>query len=298
MVKKSILGRIFGKKDMEAKGPQNKDSKGISSTTGTATMTKKGSNTLQGSRMTGAVKEPRLERDRPDIPVEEKKPEVMPIEPEILTRTERAATESKEKIDVIAKKMSVQEEASVKISDGIKGLSSVLSNIDQRIQEQTQQSFEIAKTVKTIPEMIKDLPESSRAGVELLHSISQILENQSSATAELGKRISDLPVVLTNLTDQINKDQTTREQERSVIKETVEVVKKSVQSVEEHNEQISKTQAENTKKIEDSFKKVQEDHHRQIGVLVEKSKITNRLIVFLILVILAGMIAIVASIAA
>lgn len=294
MVKKSILGRIFGKKDAGANRPQKKDSQGSSSTTGTATLTKKGPNTPPGSRMTGAVKEPRIERDRPDLPVEEAKP----IEPEILTRTERAATESKEKIDVIAKKMSVQEEASVKISDGIKGLSSVLSNIDQRIQEQTQQSFEIAKTVKTIPEMIQDLPESSRAGVELLHSISQILENQSSATAELGKRISDLPDVLTNLTDQINKDQATREQERSVIKETVDVVKKSVQSVEEHNEQISRTQAENTKKIEDSFKKVQEDHQRQIGTLVDKSKVTNRLMVFLILVILVGMIAIVASIAA
>lgn len=296
MVKKSILGRIFGKKDAEARGPQKKVSPGSSSGTSTATMTKKGPNTAPANRMTGTVQEPRVER--PDLPKEEKKPEVKPIEPEILTRTERAATESKEKIDVIAKKMSVQEEASVKISDGIKGLSSVLSNIDQRIQEQTQQSFEIAKTVKTIPEMIQDLPESSRAGVELLHSISQILENQSSATAELGKRISDLPDVLTNLTDQINKDQTTREQERSVIKETVDVVKKSVQSVEEHNEQISKTQAENTKKIEESFKKVQEDHQRQIGTLVEKSKVTNRLIVFLILVILVGMIAIVASIAA
>ena len=39
MVKKSILGRIFGKKDAGANRPQKKDSQGSSSTTGTATVT-------------------------------------------------------------------------------------------------------------------------------------------------------------------------------------------------------------------------------------------------------------------
>jgi small-conductance mechanosensitive channel len=300
MVKKSLLGRIFGKKGSRVEDSKKKAGSAKGSATGTATMTKdtKGSATDPAKK---AVLEGRFAKEgAPGAAVEpgDGKPGKEHVhEPEILSREEKEASESREKIDVIAKKMSSQEEASIKISDGIKGLSGVLSNIDQRLQEQTQQSFEIARTVKTIPEMMKDMPESQRAGIELLHSITQILENQSSATFELGNKISDLPKVLNNLTEQINKDTETRTEERADFKESVDTMKQSIGKLEERNRELNKSQVESTKKIVDSFKNVQDDQQRQIGTLVEKNRVTNLLMIFLIFVILGGMIAIVALLA-
>lgn len=304
MVKKSLLGRIFGKKNAESRSLKKKSDSPAGSTTATATLPPKGKPPLPGDRGAGGGNDKQLKeqggvltkeppKDKSDKQASGKQDEAV-LEPEILTRTERVATESRDKIDVITRKMSSQEEASIKISEGIKGLSGVLSNIDERLQEQTQQSCEIAKTVKTIPDMIKDLPESSRAGIELLHSISKILETQSTATFELGNKIADLPNVLNNLSERIDKDAENRTQERNAIKDTFGVMKNSIDRLDERNRALSKSQLDNTKKIVDSVKHIQTEHKDQIRALIDKSRVTNRLILILGLLIIAGLITVAA----
>lgn len=314
MVKKSFLGRFFRKKETESKkAKKSVESKG-SYGVGTATATKRGDSPPLSGRTGSPVREGRVDErkdhaferrmkvtasPKPDELKKEKPepPEIKKnkaVEPEILTGVAKVASESHEKIDVIAKKMTAQEEVTVKISDGIKGLSSMLNNIDQRLEEQTQQSTELVRSVKSIPEMMKDLPESSRAGVELLQTISQILENQSRATVELGSKIHGLPDLLTQLSGKIDREADERAAERSVIKESfdesVGVLKSSITDLEQRQEVLGKTQGENTKMIVDSFKTIQKGQQDQINRLIEKNRMTNRLIFILLLIVAAGIV--------
>ncbi|MFH2001324.1 MAG: hypothetical protein ABIK28_16700 [Planctomycetota bacterium] len=329
MVKKSFLGRFFGKKKEESKQTKPKEeAKAAGQTVSTATATlplKKESPPLtQRIQHPQANAEERKVQRGPSTdkqpptrvqqsperssdpraqsggngkqPVKDKKTGAPILEPEILSRTAKMASESRDQIDVIARKMTTQEEVSIKISDGIKGLSNVLNNIDQRLEEQSQQSFEIARTVKTIPEMIEDLPESSRAGVELLHSISKILENQSAATKDLGKQISGLPEALSSLKEQIDKDVDERARDRNMVQETVESMKSSLDHLEERNTKLGKQQEESTSILVESLKKSQMEHQRQIDALMEKNLSTNRLLLYLLYVVVIGLIIIVSII--
>ena len=306
MVKKSLLARLFGKKEAgeteSKKNPKKSLGKPGISATGTATLPKK----EEGSRITGMRDKDRFQQDkergtvkptgRKDGSANEDRGKGKPpaLEPEIHTPPGKVTERHEKKMDVIAEKMSAQEEVSVKISDGIKGLSSVLSNIDQRLEEQTQQSCELAKTVKIIPEAMKDLPESSRAGLELLQTISQILENQSKATANLGSQVAGLPDVITRLNEKMDHDAADRVEDRAAFKESfkdsVSAMNASIKELEKRQSKIDKNQFENTKKIVDHFRTVQKDQQRNVRDLIQKSKLTNTLVAVLILVIVAGLV--------
>ena len=329
MEKRSFLGRLFGKREPPAKQGAKETKGGGAKGGGTATLPRSQGKTMgktarreggpersatkgqgagaasKGPVGSSGVKPPASETIKeagaggggktvPDR--EARKPSVpsKPIEPEILDPSAEAISTSREKIDVIAKKMTVQEEMTIKISDGIKGLSSILSNIDQRLEEQTQQSYEMVRTVKTIPEVLKDLPESSRAGVELLQAISQILENQSLATAELGHRIAGLPDLLQNLGERMEEENRERQEERSTFKESVETVKKAMEQLDKRHQDLSHEQETNTRKLIQSVRTIQSEYQNQVNRLVEKNRMTNRLILLMIFILAAGMVSIVA----
>ena len=230
---------------------------------------------------------------------EPKLPEPKLVEPEILTRTAQAATESREKIDVIAKKMSAQEEVTIKMSDGIKGISGILSNIDQRLDEQNKQSTELVRSVKNIPEMMKDLPESSRAGVELLQAISQVLENQSQATAKLGEQLAGIPGTLNKLNERIDTEAQHRAKEREALTSnfdsSVKTMKSSLGELEKRQVSLAKVQVDNTKKLVTSLKSIQEAQNSQIGRLIEKNRMTNRLMAVLVFVVVVLLVAFLAT---
>jgi len=323
MVKKSFLGRLFGKKCTDKKVTKKNDGTSGKPGGGTATLTKDGKGPLS-SRVNKAEKDGRFDRkeeklvtdkrvtsmktpkpEEPNKRSADKKvePPPKPIEPEILTKNknEKVNSDNHKKIDVIAKQMSQQEEVTIKMSEGIKGISSVLSNIDQRMEEQNQQSTELIRSVKKIPDMMKDLPESSRAGVELLQTIGQVLENQSKATADLGKKISGIPDILENLNKKIIQESDDREKERVIIKDSfncsvdamklsMKGVKTSMDDLEKKQQVIVKSQDKNTQTLVNTFKKLQVEQNSQINRLIDKNRMTNKLIAAAILIIVTGLV--------
>lgn len=92
-----------------------------------------------------------------------------------------------------------EEELRSTIQQGLQGINSVLDGIDRKIDRQQKTSEELVVSVRQIPDIIKDSPDASKAGLELLARISTVLENQGRATADLLAKMNDLPSTVEQL---------------------------------------------------------------------------------------------------
>ena len=165
MTIKSFLGKLLGtESSAKKKGVSLKDKgKGAGATATLEPKSRKPSPQPKGGGVAvkekpQAVKEPPLGKPA-DKPLEKTVPKPPPapgmksgrIEAEILPDDERVNDEGKDTLNVIANKVTRQEEMSLNISKGLKGLSSVLGDMNTKIEEQTKQSTQLVSTVKTIP---------------------------------------------------------------------------------------------------------------------------------------------------
>jgi hypothetical protein len=212
---------------------------------------------------------------------------------EILQSDEKVNDEGASEFKVITKKLSEQEEASVKISQGLKGLSSVLGDIDERLKENTRTGNELVSTVNTIPEMLKDLPESSRAGLELLNSISQIMDNQSRDVEALGGKVTDFSKVVNDLGSKIEKDARSRTSDVKTFERSIGGVRESVTGLSEQQTKSNERQAGEIKSLARALKKTNEMQDERISSVAGRMKVMNWLVVILMLVIVAGIVAVV-----
>lgn len=215
------------------------------------------------------------------------------IEAEILPEDEKVNDEGKDTLNVIANKVTRQEEMSMNISKGLKGLSSVLGDMNSKIEEQTKQSTQLVSTVKTIPEMLKDLPDSSRAGLELLNSISQIIDQQNKAVVDLNSKIANLPDVMGDLAGKVESDVRERRNDVSLLQKSLGDMRGSVQQFSKEQNQISKKHDENIKVITSQLNKVSYDQQNRVDSLMGRMKMMNRMVIFMIIVIIVGLVAMV-----
>jgi len=286
MVKKgSIFKRMFGKKTVDrSKSP----SKPGHSATATATKTKKPA---------PAAKGPDIKAQRGGVKVEPETPKIpkTPVRPEILPTDEKVKDAGTTRFEVITEKLSQQEEASVKISQGLKGLSSLLGDIDERLQEQSKTSNELVTTVKTIPEMMKDLPESSRAGLELLNTISVIMDQQSQGVQDLNSKVSNFSKVVTDLGDKLESDAKERTGEVQLFNKSLGSVKETMSAISEQQSKVNEKHATNIKEMATTLKKSSDDQQQRVDNIIARMKVMNGLVIFLIIVIILGLVAVVLS---
>jgi len=285
MVKKgSIFKRIFGKKTVDrGKGPL-KPGPGA---TATATKSKKPASSPAAAR-------PDVKAERGGVKVEPQKPNDA-VKPEILQSDEKVKDTGTTRFEVITEKLSQQEEASLKISKGLKGLSSLLGDIDERLQEQSKTSDELVTTVKTIPEMIKDLPESSRAGLELLNTISVIMDSQSQGVKDLNSKVSNFSKVVGNLGDKLESDAKDRTEEVQLFHKSLGTVKETMTEISEQQSKVNEKHATNIKEMATTIKKSSDDQQDRVDSIIARMKVMNGLVIFLIIVIILGLVAVVLS---
>lgn len=283
MVKKgSIFRRMFGKKTVErSKSPL----KPGQTSTATATKAKKPAPAAAG---------PDIKAQRGGVKVEPEKTRT-PVRPEILSSDEKVKDAGTTRFEVITEKLSQQEEASLKISNGLKGLSSLLGDIDERLQEQTKTSNELVTTVKTIPEMMKDLPESSRAGLELLNTISVIMDQQSQGVKDLNSKVSSFSKVVTNLGDKLESDAKERTGEVQLFNKSLGTVKETMTAISEQQSRVNEKHASNIKEMAQTLKKSSDDQQERVDSIISRMKVMNGLVIFLIIVIILGLVAVVLS---
>jgi len=281
MVKKgSIFRRMFGKKTVERSKTPLKPGQ---TATATATKTKK-----------PAPAGPDIKAQRGGVQVEPQNAKT-PVRPEILPSDEKVKDAGTTRFEVITEKLSQQEEASLNISKGLNGLSSLLGDIDERLQEQTKTSNELVTTVKTIPEMMKDLPESSRAGLELLNTISVIMDQQSQGVKDLNSKVSNFSEVVTNLGGKLESDAKERTGEVQLFHKSLGTVKETMTELSAQQTKVNEKHATNIKDMAQTLKKSSDDQQERVDSIISRMKVMNGLVIFLIIVIILGLVAVVLS---
>jgi len=241
-----------------------------------------------------------LENKKMGLPVEEEEKKAppaeesaKPVESEIVDKEEGVVDEGGSKLEVITRKLTEQEEMSLKISQGLKGLTSHLGEISDKLEEQTKKSTELVTTVQTIPDKLKDLPESSRAGLELLKTISRTMESQSKSVENLNGKISGLSNVMNDVAGKMENDSRERVEEVQVFQESIGTVKDSITELSDQHSTSTEEHSQNIRSIATVLKKVSEENQSQVEGLLGRQKTMNRLVIFLIFVIIAGLVAVV-----
>lgn len=303
MVKKgSFFKRIFGMSTTEEPQKKSGDGKTAARTgTATATMDKPktttkpaGMKTAEPSKTTQTVKTtgPATATDPAKKPEPAKDSSV---KPEILDADEKVVDKKEQKLEVISEKLTQQEEASIKINKGLKGLSSLLTDIDDRLKEQSKTSTELVTTVRTIPEMLKDLPESSRAGIELLNAITQILEHQNKGVEDLNGRVATFSESVGDISSHLEQEARKRSQDVETFQRNIGDVKQTVAGISEQQTKVNQEHSTHIKEIASALKKSHEVQQERVDAIISRMKTMNGLVIFLIMVIIAGLVAVVLS---
>ena len=178
------------------------------------------------------------------------------------------ASESSPRRRLIPSPGQTREEVLTKIRDGFSGLNNVLSDIGNKLEVHNNRSHEIARSVETIPELMKDLPETSRNGVELLQSISTALEGQTSVTREMVQRIEGLADQIRKLPEAFDgmsrrldrQDAATQRLDQSMTHVREAVVAMQVESARIHRETL------------EEFRQSQEADREQVQRTLERDR--------------------------
>jgi len=273
MVKKSLLSRLFNRS--ESNGPNRMDR-------------------LKGTRPERVAVRPEpprrpangngsneLARTSPDGPPSAHREELKPAEGP----------------PVKASEMSRQEELNLKLKEGFRGISSVLTGIDRKIDRHQETSAELMVQVRKIPDLIKDVPDESKAGLELLATISTILESQGRATSELLARMGDLPQAMEELEArfQSQSEQLSQagQEARDAARQTQEQVGQAFSEVRSRVDLLQTESTRTQERLMRELRRQQSDSDRRIEELIQRSGTTTKVVVFLLVVVIAALLLVV-----
>ncbi|MFO0984949.1 MAG: hypothetical protein U1E76_25005 [Planctomycetota bacterium] len=194
--------------------------------------------------------------------------------------------------------MSAREEVSLKITEGLKGLSNILTDIDTKLDDQNRKSTEIVQSIKVLPEMMRDLPETSRAGIELLSVISRVLEDQTRATRDMVDRVKEMPTLVARVSSHLEEQSrvlSRQEDARMQLETAVQGVGSAVLKLADQQQTQEARACEKLEQVEnrtlEELRRMQAQHERHLSDLSQRSTHQMRVItimtVLIVLVFLA-----------
>jgi hypothetical protein len=124
---------------------------------------------------------------------------------ERLPEAPTAVLASREDATVKTTRMAPQEELSLKVNEGIKNLSTLLSAIDQRMVQQTRATELVAERLQTLPRVLEGLVEVERTNLETLRELRGSMEKQGQAAAQTAEKLSSLPGLVEGLGTRVEK---------------------------------------------------------------------------------------------
>lgn len=206
---------------------------------------------------------------------------------------------------VKAQEMARDEELGLKLKQGFQGLSNLLTGIDHKIDRQQKTSEDLAVSVRRLPELIKDMPDASRAGLELLARISSVLESQGRTTSELLDKMQQLPQVMGDLEQRMAEqvanlaksgaeaEKTARETQRQVVSAFADVRANLDAATRTQKGEQDRMQRE----LVDELRRSQSDQDRRVAELIQRSGNATKVVIFLLVVVLAALLLVVQQIA-
>ncbi len=235
-----------------------------------------------------ATARPELEEIIPSSKAAAPAADKKPIPPEAPSVKVEAVVQLPSNEPIQATEMTRREEISLKLQEGFTGLSTVLRGIDTKIDQQQKTSEELIVSVRRIPEMIKDMPDASRAGIELLNTISSILEFQGRSTNELLAKMRDLPGSLDAMEqrfqDQVTQLARTSEQADRSARETQQRLTSEFQGVKRAVEDVQVTTSRRQETLVEELRKHQASQDARVEELLKRNSSSTRLVVFLLVI--------------
>jgi hypothetical protein len=274
MVGKSLLARLFGKHGSSVVQPKTRRA--------SAPPRPPAKNGEHGPRpeFSAAAKEvfgEELDTKTPVAVAVEPETAPVPITPVVKTDPEPR--------EVPAEAMSPREEMSLKITDGLKGLSTILTDIDAKLDDQSRKSTELVQSIRVLPDMMRDLPETSRAGIELLATISRVLEDQTRATRDMVDRVKEMPALVTKVTTHLEEQaEAIKGQHEShvALRETVRdvgsEVKRMAEERRQQDEKLSARQEQVQTRTLDELHRMQDLYQARLADLSQRSHSQTRII--------------------
>lgn len=194
---------------------------------------------------------------------------------------------------VKATEMSRNEEMALKLQEGFTGLSSVLRGIDTKIDQQQRTSEELIVSVKKIPEIMKDMPDASRAGLELLNTISGILEYQGRTTGELLAKMRELPGNLESMEqrfqEQVNQIARASHDSERVTKETQQRLTSAFDGVKRAVEDVQIHASRRQDSLVEELKRTQAQQEARVDELLKRMGNSTRVVVFLMVAVVVAL---------
>ncbi len=166
-------------------------------------------------------------------------------------------------------KMAPTEELSVKITEGMKSLTHLLSTIDDKLAGQNETQRTIAERLGTIPSLVRDLCQAQQSQLLVLSEIKDSVRDQASAQKSTSQTLEKLPGAVGTLSERIEQ----QAQTGAAVRTSVEGVGKSVQNL------VDSTQrAQNSLMAE--FRRAQDSHRERLEKVIDRERQTLWMVCF------------------
>jgi len=193
-------------------------------------------------------------------------PTEMAIVPQIVpevVQPKSSPPRDEEVVRTAATKMPPQEELSIQLNEGMKGLTRLLSTIDERLVQQSRATELVAERLQVLPRVLEGLVEAERRSLETLKDLRASLDDQGKASLQASAKLEQLPSLLDGMGERIHQ-QTDAAQ---AVRTSVEAVGHSVRGLVDGSQR-----AQNSLITE--FRRGQDDQRQRLEELVERQRRT------------------------
>jgi len=198
--------------------------------------------------------------------------------PSGLIATKPSARSAEDEV-VKATKMAPQEELSIKISEGLKNLSTVLGAIDEKLAMQTRTGELVAERLQSLPRVLEGLVDAERNNLETLQALRASLEKQGDAARQTSEKLDQLPTVVDGLGARIQAQT-----------EASAAVKTSVESVGQSMRGLVDTSQRTQNSLITEFRRGQDEQRQRFEELVDRQRRTTLIVGGMLLVVVVGLI--------
>jgi methyl-accepting chemotaxis protein len=176
-------------------------------------------------------------------------------------------------------KMAPQEELSIKITEGLKNLSTVLGAIDQKLAAQGRTTELVAERLQALPRVLEGLVDAERNNLETLQALRGAIDRQSEASQQTAEKLDKIPGAVDGLGSKIQQ----QTEASAAVKTSVESVSQSVRGLVDGSQR-----AQNSLITE--FRRGQDEQRQRLEDLVERQRRTTLVVIGVAVVMIVGLI--------
>lgn len=164
---------------------------------------------------------------------------------------------------VKATPMPAQEELSLKVSEGLRNLTSLLTSIDEKMLSQHRATELVAERLQALPRVLEGLVDAEKQNLETLRDLRGSMEKQSAAALAATEKLEQLP----NLVDGIGARIEKQTESAASVKTSVESVGQSVRGLVDGAQRTQNS-------LITEFRRGQDEQRQRLEELVERQRKT------------------------